>query len=255
MGRLEGKTALITGGGRGIGKGIAKRFASEGARLFLAQRSRDQLDATVDEIEAAGGSATALAADLSQPEEIERTFSAALNTLGRLDILVNNAGRTGTAGSFLDVSLEDWNSFINTNLTGPFLLAQLVAQHMVDAGIEGRIVNTGSVDSFGAENHAAPYAASKGGLWLLTRAMATDLARHKIAVNMLAPGPILVEANAWKYRDPEIRARRDAAIPLGGHGNVEDVASAALFLASDECRYVTGSAIAVDGGLMATFQY
>ena len=255
MGRLEGKTALITGGGRGIGKGIAKRFAKEGACLFLAQRSRDQLDATVQEIESEGGRAQAIPADLAHPEEIQSLVAAAVDALGRVDILVNNAGRTGTAGGFLDVSLEDWHSYLDTNLTAPFLLAQRVAQHMVDAGIEGRIVNTGSVDSFGAENNAVPYAASKGGLWMLTRAMASDLAPHRIAVNMLAPGPILVEGNAWKYEDAEIRAHRDAVIPLGGHGNVEDVASAALFLASDECRYITGSAIAVDGGLMATFKY
>ena len=251
MRRLEGKTALITGGGSGIGKGIARRFAVEGARMVLAQRRRKALEATVTEIEAAGGWALAVPTDVSQPESVEALVRTALDTLGHLDILVNNAGRTGAAGSFLEVSLADWRSYLDINLTGAFMVAQAVARHMAEAGIQGRIVNTGSVDSFASELGASPYAASKGGLWMLTRAMAVDLAPYRIQVNMLAPGPILVERSVEKYSDPRLRAWRERMVPLGAHGNAEDVAAAALFLASDECRYMTGSAITIDGGVMA----
>jgi NAD(P)-dependent dehydrogenase (short-subunit alcohol dehydrogenase family) len=251
MGRLEGKTALITGGGRGIGKGIAQRFAAEGARLVLAQRSEAQLDETVREIEAAGGVATAVRADVSRPDEVDRLVDAAIAELGQVDILANNAARVGRVGNFLDVSLDDWRSYIDTNLTGAFMVAQAVARHMVAAGVRGRIINTGSVDSFASEPEAAPYAASKGGIWLLTRAMAVDLAAHGIVVNMLAPGAIKVERTVDRSRDTELMAWRTRATPLGPHGEVEDVAAAAVFLASDECRYLTGSAITIDGGLMA----
>ena len=205
MGRLEGKTALITGGGNGIGKAIAQRFAAEGARVVLAQRRRELLEATAKEIEVAGGWALPVPTDVSQPESVAALVRTALDTVGRLDILINNAGRTGTAGSFLEVSLEDWRSYIDINLTGAFVVAQAVARHMVEAGIQGRIVNTGSVDSFAAEKSAVPYAASKGGLWLLTRAMAVDLAPHRIQVNMLAPGLALAERNRERYQDPAVR--------------------------------------------------
>lgn len=248
MGRLEGKRALITGGGRGIGAGIARRFAAEGAHVILTQRDVGLLEATADGIQADGGRVTWFAGDVGTPAGAAAIVDETLERVGSLDILMNNAARTGQVGPFLEVALVDWHSYIDTNLTGAFVVAQAVARHMVDAGIEGRIVNTGSVDSFASEANASPYAASKGGLWLLTRAMAVDLAPHGIAVNLIAPGPIRVERSEVRARDPEIQAKRKRVIPQGAYGMPEDVAAAAVYLASDECRYVTGSAITVDGG-------
>ena len=248
MGRLEGKRALITGGGRGIGAGIARRFAAEGAHVILSQRNVDLLKSTADGIQADGGTVTFFRGDVGTPASAAAIVDEALDRVGSLDILMNNAARTGQVGPFLEVALEDWHSYIDTNLTGAFVVAQAVARHMVDAGIEGRIVNTGSVDSFASEANASPYAASKGGLWLLTRAMAVDLAPHGIAVNLIAPGPIRVERSEVRARDPELRARRERVIPQGAYGMPEDVAAAAVYLASDECRYVTGSAVTIDGG-------
>ena len=248
MGRIDGKRALITGGGRGIGKGIAHRFAAEGAQVVLTQRDEGLLDATVSEIASKGGDASAVAGDISSPESATQIVNHVLETYGSIDILVNNAGRTGRIGPFLDVSIADWQSYLNTNLTGAFVISQAIARNMVQTRIQGRIINMGSVDSFASEPNAAPYAASKGGLWLLTRAMAVDLAPHGIAVNMIAPGPIRVERTAQRADDPEIQSHRQRVIPMGAYGTPADVAAAALYLASDECRYVTGSSITVDGG-------
>ncbi len=248
MRRFEGKRALITGGGRGIGAGIARRFAAEGAHVILTQRDVGLLASTADGIQADGGTVTYFQGDVGTPAGAAAIVAEALDRVESLDILINNAARTGQVGPFLDVLLEDWHSYIDTNLTGAFVVAQAVARHMVAEGIEGRIVNTGSVDSFASEANASPYAASKGGLWLLTRAMAVDLAAYGIAVNLIAPGPIRVERSEVRARDPEIRAKRARVIPQGAYGMPEDVAAAAVYLASDECRYVTGSAITVDGG-------
>ncbi|MBM4437844.1 MAG: SDR family oxidoreductase [Actinobacteria bacterium] len=252
MGRLDHKVAVITGGGRGIGKGIALRFAAEGASLALCQRDPTSLQTTVGQIVAAGGAAFGTALDVTDPLAVQRLIDAAIATYGRIDILVNNAGKTGRIGPFLEVSLDDWRAYLETNLTAAFVVAQAVARRMVEQGVKGRIVNIGSVDSFAAEKDASPYAASKGGLWLLTRAMAVDLGPYGVAVNLIAPGPILVERSVEKYKSEELRAARAKAIPLGAHGNVADVAAAAVYLASDECRYVTGAALTVDGGLMAS---
>ena len=192
MGRIDGKRALITGGGRGIGKGIAHRFAAEGAQVIVTQRDKDLLDATVSEISSTGGDAAAVAGDISSPDAATDIVNQVLETYGSIDILVNNAGRTGRIGPFLDVSIADWQSYLDTNLTGAFVVAQAIARTMVQKKIPGRIINMGSVDSFASEPNAARYAASKGGLWLLTRSMAFDLAPHDISVNKISPGPIRV---------------------------------------------------------------
>ena len=251
MGRLDGKAALITGGGTGIGRAIALRFAAEGARVVIAQRNAAALDATVADIETAGGWARAVPTDITQPIRCERSSMRRSRQPVGWTSWPTTPDAPGAAGPFLDIELDVWREYIETNLTGPFVIAQLVARHMVAAGIKGRIVNTGSVDSFASEMQAAPYAASKGGLWMLTRSMAIELGAHGISVNLLAPGPILVDKNAARYQDPALVAKRTEAIPLGPFGRVEDVAAAALFLASDECQYMTGSAITIDGGTLA----
>ena len=161
MGRIDGKRALITGGGRGIGKGIAHRFAAEGAQVIVTQRDKDLLDATVSEISSTGGDAASVAGDISSPDAATDIVNQVLETYGSIDILVNNAGRTGRIGPFLDVSIADWQSYLDTNLTGAFVVAQAIARTMVQKKIPGRIINMGSVDSFASEPNAAPYAARR----------------------------------------------------------------------------------------------
>ena len=172
-----------------------------------------------------------------------------------IDILVNNAGKTGGSGNFLDVSLEEWQAFIDVNLTGAFLAGQAVARHMVDNDLGGRIINIGSVNSFGAEPEALPYVASKGGIRLLTCGMAVDLARYGITVNMLAPGPIRVGRNAQLFDAEPLASGLARSIPFGSPGRGEDVASAALFFATEESRFVTGASLLVDGGYMSQLNF
>jgi 3-oxoacyl-[acyl-carrier protein] reductase len=253
--RLAGKTALITGGGQGIGRGIALRFVREGAQVALLDRDQSSADSTAAAIVAAGGTALVLApCDVSLPEQVERAVETAMVRFGAIHILINNAGIAGHSGAFLDLPYERWQELIAVNLSGMFLVGQIIARQMVEQAIEGRIVNLGSINSFGAERGAVAYVVSKAGILGLTRAMAVDLAPHGIRVNCLAPGPITVERNAGLFAQKAPGTARDAlrrAIPLARPGTVEETAAAALFLASDEASFITGTTLVVDGGLLA----
>ena len=249
-GRLYGKTALITGGGRGIGRGIALRFAQEGAAVAIVQRDEPSARATVDAVVAAGGVAIAPGrTDVSVPEQVARAVSTTIAHFGTIDILINNAGIAGANGPFLDVTFSAWQRIIDVNLSGMFLCGQAVARHMVEHGIRGRIVNVGSVNSFAAEREAAAYVAAKHGVLGLTQAMAIDLASYGITVNCLAPGPITVERNAAMFAS--LQEQIGTGVPLGRPGTIEEAAAAALFLASDEASFVTGATLIVDGGMLA----
>lgn len=249
--RLAGKTALITGGGQGIGRGIALQFAREGAQVALLDRDLPSAESTAGQIVAAGGTALVLApCDVSLPDQVERAVEAAVDRFGAIQILVNNASIAGHSGAFLDLPYERWQEVIAVNLSGMFLIGQIIARQMVSRAIEGRIVNLGSINSFGAERGAAAYVVSKAGILGLTRAMAVDLAPHGIRVNCLAPGPITVERNAALFAGTARETLR-RSIPLGRPGTIEEAAAAALFLASDDAAFITGTTLVVDGGLLS----
>lgn len=246
--KLEGKVALVTGGGQGIGLGISKRFAAEGAVVAIAQRKLETAQTAAREIEAAGGHAIALKADVSQPAEVEAMVEQTVARLGGIDILVNNAAFTGYTGikfwNVLEMPLADWQQTIAVNLTGCFLCSQMAAREMSRRG-GGRIINISSVDAALPELHCSHYAASKGGLEALTRAMALDLAPYGILVNAIAPGPIL--AHYKQDREKEVAV---PATLVGRLGFPEDIAAAALLLASSDGSFITGQVLTVDGGFM-----
>jgi len=249
--RLSGKVAIITGGGQGIGFGIAQRFASEGATIVIAQRSLEKADASTAQLRAAGGEACAIRADVTDPGQVDSLVRATLDRYGRLDILVNNAGRAGGNGPVLEIEFAAWRSVIDTNLTGVFLCSQAAARVMVAQSVRGRILNIGSLNCFSAQKNAAAYVASKGGVLMLTKALAVDLAPYGILVNCVAPGSILVERNSPALTAEPLKTSLSKAIPLGGPGSVDHVAAAAAFLASGESEFITGAALIIDGGYLS----
>jgi NAD(P)-dependent dehydrogenase (short-subunit alcohol dehydrogenase family) len=244
--RLTGKTAIITGGGSGIGKAIAIAFAREGAKVVIAGRESKKLDRAAAEI---GGECLAVSADVSSAGDVQKLISAALERFEHINILVNNAAvlLPGTAES---LSEEDFDQTFNINVRGLWLLSRAVLPHMRAAG-GGSIINIASVLSLvGARNRVA-YAASKGAVMAMTKAMALDHAAENIRVNCIAPGIVATEMVEKFNSDQAARRQREAMHPMGRFGQPEDVANAAVFLASDESRWTTGSVITIDGGYSA----
>jgi len=247
--RLQDHVALVTGAGRGIGAALAKGLAREGAAVVVNYaRSAAGAEAVVREIELAGGKAVAIQADVQELRDHDRLIAAALDRYGRLDILVNNAG-IEFREPFVTTTVEQWDQTLGVNLKGVFFLSQKAAHVMIRAG-HGKIVNISSVhDSAPLANRSA-YAVSKGGLAMLTKALALELAPHRINVNALSPGAILTEMNREHLADPEVTGRLLSRIPWNRLGDVEDCVGAAVFLASPESDYVTGATLYVDGGLL-----
>ncbi len=253
MKRLEGKTALITGASAGIGRACALAFAREGARVAGMARRLEPLEALVAEIGAQGGEAMAVPGDVTRPGEIARVIGSVVERFGPFQILLNNAGIpfVGTAEQTSDT---DWNRVLSVNLTGTFLVSRAALPVMRRAG-GGSIVNLGSVYGLVARRERAAYAASKGGVTLLTQAMALDHASEGIRVNCICPALVETDLMARIFDradDPEaMRRARMAELPLGRLGRPEDVAALAVFLASDESSWMTGAAIPLDAGLTA----
>jgi meso-butanediol dehydrogenase / (S,S)-butanediol dehydrogenase / diacetyl reductase len=244
--RLADKVAIITGGGSGIGRGIAVAYAHEGARIAICGRDRKKLDAVAGEI---GPACMAVAVDVSAAKQVELLVRMAVEHFGRVTTLVNNAGLllAGTAESLRD---DEWEQTFNVNVRGPWLLARAALPHLRAAG-GGSIINLGSVlSTLGARNRVA-YAASKGAVLAMTRAMALDHAADKIRVNCICPGIVETEMVAAFNMDEAARKQRLAMHPLGRFGQPEDVAGLAVFLASDDSSWITGSAYNVDGGYAA----
>jgi len=252
---LSGRSALVTGGGRGIGRSIAEGLAEAGAHVFIASRKLANCERAAAEIVERGGRATALAVDVAQPDSIDALVAAVLERTPRLHVLVNNAG-VAWAAPFFDFPLEGWDRTFGLNVRGVFWLSRQVARHMRDAG-GGSIVNISSLSAWlGATDEEQPvvaYMASKGAVEGLTRAMAVKLAPYAIRVNSLAPGPFDTEMLDHVKKDPAILARHNAQVPLGRPGGGDDIKGAALFLASDAAAFVTGATLRVDGGISAVY--
>ena len=248
--RLEERVAIVTGAGSGNGRGIALRFAEEGARIVAADVDVEAARQTADLVARAGGEAHALRADVSRRDEAAAMVEAAGERFGAVDILVNNAG-VETLVPVLDLAESEWDRVIDTNLKGAFLCGQIAARAMVSAGTPGAIVNIASINAKIALAGQAHYTASKGGLVMLTKAMALDLAPHGIRVNAIGPGVIETRMTERSLSDPQRRAMLLSKVPLGRVGQPRDVAHAALFLASDEASYITGATLYVDGGWLA----
>jgi len=254
--RLEGKVAIVTGGGTGLGRAIALRFASEGARVAIGEIQSEAGDRTRREISALGGEAVSIPTDVTVPEQVNALVQACDEQFGRIDVLVNNAGVTAVHhpqlfAHCLELDLENWNRVIDINLTSLFICSQKVARYMVRRDIQGRIINIASTTSFGADLGGVNYVASKHGVMGLTRAMAVELGDYKIIVNAIAPGMTATEGARPIFSEEPKRTGIAKSVPLRRPGKPEEVAAAAVFLASDECTYVNGSAIVVDGGFLA----
>jgi NAD(P)-dependent dehydrogenase (short-subunit alcohol dehydrogenase family) len=254
--RLFNKVALVTGAGRGIGAAIAQKMAAEGARLVLVSRTLEQLESQRQRIIDAGGPpAQAMAVDVSQHAAVTAMIEAVLERWGRIDVLVNAAGNS-VAGPSETLALDDWRRCLATNLDGTFFCCQAVGAHMIaraksgDAG--GKIINITSLVAHAAIPERAAYAASKGGVKQLSQNLAVEWAPYGIQVNTISPGFILTEiVRDYIARGIHQPERMVARIPAGRMGEVEDVAGPAVFLASSESDYVTGTTLIVDGGWMA----
>jgi 3-oxoacyl-[acyl-carrier protein] reductase len=246
--RLANKVAIITGSGRGIGREMALRFAAEGARVVVADLDRERAGAVAAEVRAAGGKARAAHVDITDPERVEALIQDTLAHFERLDVLVNNAG-IGLNKPFLDTTLDEWNRQLQVNLTGTFLCAQAAARVMVERG-GGRIINIASISGQRGGQGRAAYGAAKAGVILLTRVMAVELAGRGVAVNAIAPGPVVTEMSNGTHTEATRRSYHDR-IPLRRYGREKEVAAAAVFLASDEASFITGHTLNVDGGFNA----
>jgi 3-oxoacyl-[acyl-carrier protein] reductase len=249
---LAGRVALVTGASQGLGRRFARVLAGHGAAVGLAARQLDKLQELEREIAAEGGRVASVALDVTDRENIGRAIGLIEDALGPIDVLINNAG-TAVSKSVLEQTEADWDQVVGTNLKGAFFVAQTVARRMITRDPRpawgGTIVNIASVLAQGVVGHLAPYAASKGGLWQLTRAMALELARHDVRVNALAPGYIVTEINR-DFLATEAGERMRKRIPQRRFGTPEDLDGALLLLASDASRYMTGGIIVIDGGLL-----
>ena len=243
--RLKDKVAIVTGGARGIGLAVAKAFAREGAAVVIADVNFDGAKQSADVLASTGSRALPVAVNVADAASVQAMIAAVLKAYGRIDILMNNAGVGGNT-PFLETSLEDWNRIVSINLTGAFLVAQAAAREMVRGG-GGKIVNIASLSGQRGGNGRAAYGSAKAGLELLTKVMAVELAQHNINVNNIAPGAIETEMAKFAH-DAATRAAYNYLIPMTRYGTPEEVADAAVFLCSDEARYVHGHTLNVDGG-------
>jgi NAD(P)-dependent dehydrogenase (short-subunit alcohol dehydrogenase family) len=247
---LQGRTALVTGGSRGIGRAIALAFAGAGADVAVSSRKAEACQAVVDEIEKAGGRAVAVAGHAGRAEEIERTVQAVMDRFGRLDILVNNAATNPQFGPLVDTTEPAFDKVNEVNVKGPWLFAR--AAHRAWMGEHGgSIINVASIGGLKSEPFLGAYGASKAALVSLTRTLAREMGGQGIRVNAIAPGLIRTDFARVLVETPEIRDRAVAATCIGRVGEPDEIASAALFLAGDAASYVSGAVLVVDGGSTA----
>lgn len=253
MTRLKGKVALVTGGGSGIGRAIALGFAREGAIVAVMGRRREALEGVVAEMRQSSAGGKAVVGDVARAESVRSAVDEVEKAFGRLDVLVNNAGMLSVT-TVENISEQDWDRVIETNLKGPFLVSRAALPAFRRAG-GGAIVNIASILGVVAMKNRAAYCASKGGVVQLTKAMALDHAHENVRVNCICPAIVETELVKDLFDSSEAGQKaknaRVGTLPLGRFGKPEDVAELAVFLASDESAWITGTAIPVDGGLSA----
>jgi glucose 1-dehydrogenase len=248
--RLQGKTAVVTGAGTGIGQAIALAFAKEGASVVVDYVGDASVpEETLNKISAMGGKSLGVAADVSNPDQVNGLIQQTLAAFGKLDIFVNNAG-IEKKFAFVDYPFEEWQKIVAVNLTGAFLCCQAAARQMIAQGSGGRIINISSIHEDLAFPLNAPYSATKGGLRMLMRTIAVELAPHQITVNNIGPGAIFTPIDKDVESDSKLNDRILAEIPMGRWGKPEEVAQLAVYLASDDAAYVTGSTHFIDGGML-----
>jgi NAD(P)-dependent dehydrogenase (short-subunit alcohol dehydrogenase family) len=256
--RFQGKVAVVTGSGRGIGRATAELLSAEGASVIVNGRTQEEIDAVAAGIQARGGKAVPVLADVGEPAAAERLIAAAEEAFGGVDILVNNAA-VFRSHDFIEDSYEAWMKVLEVNLLGAVRCARAAAARMTARGGGGRIVNVSSVHGFLAENRSSHYDVSKGGMDQLTRTLAVELAPHQILVNGVSPGFVdtamsvvngVNELETDTFRDLYVQRRR---IPLARAAQPAEIARVILFLAGPENTYITGQSVVVDGGLSITF--
>ena len=259
--KIKNKTAVVTGGGNGIGAAIALRLAAEGAKVVVADLSAEAADKVADAIKSRKGDTLAVAGDATKPEEVESMVQRTLDCFGAIDILVNNVGGGSGTALVIDTKTKDWDQTIEVNLKAPFLCCRLIAREMIPRK-SGRIISISSVSGKTGEALIAPYCAAKFGVIGFTQVLARELARHNITVNAVCPGYVFTSgwerlarslkenysSMADKSLEEIFMARVKAVTPLGRPQSADEIAGMVAYLASEEARSITGQAISVDGG-------
>ncbi|HLK64590.1 MAG TPA: SDR family NAD(P)-dependent oxidoreductase [Bryobacteraceae bacterium] len=248
-GKLQGRTAVITGASKGIGKAIAVALAAEGARVALVARNRGLLEGVASKIGSTGGEARVFPADVSNEEQVLATEREIVSEFGKVNILVNNAG-INIRKPITEFTIEEWRLVMDTNVTAAFLMCRSFVPHMTGQGY-GRILNLTSTMSWVSLPGRAAYSASKAALLGITRTLALELASEKITAVGISAGPVITEMNRATLDDPERNAQFVAGVPLGRWGRVEEVGQLAVYLCSDDAGFITGTDILIDGGWCA----
>ena len=243
--RLENKIAIVTGGGRGIGRDIALAYANEGAHVVVAEIDPATAAATAKDASASGTTCVGMALDVSKPADVERVVAATMKQFGRIDILVNNAMKI-VPGKLEELPLESWDTTMNIGLRGSFYMSQQAARHMI-AQRSGAIVNIASIAGLFPYNWAGSYSVVKAGLIMLTKLQAMEWGPYNVRSNAITPGYIRTPGTEGMYADPEIYEGRKKGVPMGRVGDGTDIAGPAVFLASDEAKYTSGSVLGADG--------